>query len=592
MRPSRKGVQLPAALARTGFDRVQGAHATTGQSMVRQAAAVFLYVIWTGVAAAQNWVQIEAQPSAGSAIERAEGWAARLPDVNAFRTGTSWHAIALGPYATEDDARRRLLELRAQRIVPSDSFVTDGTAFLDQVFGSGEAVAGVVPEAPEPIELEPGEETPAEARRGERDLDREDREEIQIALKWEGFYNSVIDAAFGPGTRRAMSGWQEFNGYEPTGILTTLQRRELVSRYRDALNSLDLAPVVDTKAGIEIELPTALVGFDRYDAPFAHYAPRTDDGVRIVLISQSGDANTLGALYDILQTLEIVPVEGPRNLGRESFTIDGVNDRVSTHVYARRAGDAIKGYALIWPAGDEKRRSLALTAMQESFRTSDAILPDSQSSGVQNVDLVSGLDIRRPERSRSGFYIASDGAVLTTADAVRQCARITLDEEVEADVAAEDGRLALLRPRQTLAPLSVARLSVTEPRIASDVAVAGYSFGGRLTAPSVTYGTLADVKGLDGDETVQRLEIASEPGDAGGPVLDGSGAVLGILLDREDGARQLPEQVAFAADAPVLADFLAQNGITPAAADAGSAMAAEDLTLLAADLTVLVDCWN
>lgn len=559
--------------------------------MVRQAAAVFICVIWASMAAAQSWVQIEAQPSEARAIERAQDWASRLSDVGAYRTGTSWHAIALGPYASEDDARLRLLELRAQRIVPSDSFVTDGRSFRDRVFGSGDVVAGVAP-LPEPEDLEPGEETPAEARRNERDLTREDREELQIALQWEGFYNSVIDASFGPGTRRAMADWQQANGYEPTGILTTLQRRELVSGYQGAVTSLGLAPVIDNRAGIEIDLPTALIEFDRYDAPFAHYLPSTDDGVRVVLISQTGDQNTLAALYDIMQTLEIVPMEGSRNLGRESFTIDGANDRIATHVYARRAGDAVKGFALVWPAGDEKRRALALDAMQASFRTTDAVLPDTAGTGVQDVDLLAGLEIRRPERSRSGFFIASDGAVLTTADAVRQCSRVTVGEDVEAEVAAEDGRLALLRPRQTLAPLSVARLSAAEPRIASDIAVSGFSFGGVLAAPSLTFGTLADVKGLDGDVNVQRLDVQSEPGDAGGPVFDGSGAVLGMLLDRTDGARQLPGDVAFAADAPVLAEFLSQNGVTPAAADPGATMAPEDLTLLAADLTVLVSCWN
>ena len=559
--------------------------------MVRQAAAVFICVIWASMAAAQSWVQIEAQPSEARAIERAQDWASRLSDVGAYRTGTSWHAIALGPYASEDDARLRLLELRAQRIVPSDSFVTDGRSFRDRVFGSGDVVAGVAP-LPEPEDLEPGEETPAEARRNERDLTREDREELQIALQWEGFYNSVIDASFGPGTRRAMADWQQANGYEPTGILTTLQRRELVSGYQGAVTSLGLAPVIDNRAGIEIDLPTALIEFDRYDAPFAHYLPSTDEGVRVVLISQTGDQNTLAALYDIMQTLEIVPMEGSRNLGRESFTIDGANDRIATHVYARRAGDAVKGFALVWPAGDEKRRALALDAMQASFRTTDAVLPDTAGTGVQDVDLLAGLEIRRPERSRSGFFIASDGAVLTTADAVRQCSRVTVGEDVEAEVAAEDGRLALLRPRQTLAPLSVARLSAAEPRIASDIAVSGFSFGGVLAAPSLTFGTLADVKGLDGDMNVQRLDVQSEPGDAGGPVFDGSGAVLGMLLDRADGTRQLPGDVAFAADAPVLAEFLSQNGVTPAAADPGATMAPEDLTLLAADLTVLVSCWN
>ena len=207
---------------------------------------------------------------------------------------------------------------------------------------------------------------------------------------------------------------------------------------------------------------------------------------------------------------------------------------------------------------------------------------------------MAGLEIRRADRTRSGFYIDSAGTVLTTLDAVQNCTRITLDGDIDAEVSAEDPSvgLALLRPVQPLSPLSVARLAAAQPRIQSDVAVAGYSYGGLLSAPSITFGTLADLKGLDGDDRVQRLSIMSEPGDAGGPVFDSSGVVLGMLLDREEGARQLPEDVAFAADAPILVEFLAANGVTPSAADPGQTIAPEDLTLLAADLTVLVSCWN
>ena len=233
--------------------------------------------------------------------------------------------------------------------------------------------------------------------------------------------------------------------------------------------------------------------------------------------------------------------------------------------------------------------------MKASFRTTDAVLPDTMGTGVQDIDLLAGLEIRRPEKSRSGFYIDSTGTVLTTAGAVGQCRRITLGEDVEADVIAEDAPLgiALLKPRQSLAPLSIARLAANEPRLQSEIAVSGYSFGGRLSAPTLTFGTLADLKGLDGDPQVQRLAVSSAPGDAGGPVFSGSGAVVGMLLDRsDDGNRQLPGDVAFAADAPVLVDFLTANGVTPAATDIGEAIPPEDLTLLAADLTVLVNCWN
>jgi len=113
-----------------------------------------------------------------------------------------------------------------------------------------------------------------------------------------------------------------------------------------------------------------------------------------------------------------------------------------------------------------------------------------------------------------------------------------------------------------------------------------------LTAPSLTYGTFSDVKGLDGDARVQRLDVMSEPSDAGGPVFEASGSVMGMLLDASAGARQLPGSVAFALDASVLAEFLAANGVAMPASAPDRDMAPEDLTLLAADMTVLVSCWN
>lgn len=555
-------------------------------------AAFLLVAIWGQLASAQTWVQIEAQPNETQALVRAADYASRLPDVNGFRLNSGWYAVVLGPYS-EDEARGVLLQLRGQRAIPSDAFIADGRNFRDPIFGSGDRTALVAPTT-EP--LEPGEETLAEAQRGERDLTREDREIIQIALRWEGFYNSIIDASFGAGTRRAMAAWQEAKRYEPTGVLTTLQRRELIDNYRNALASLDMRPVNDAQAGISIDMPAGLVAFDRYEPPFAHYAPRTDDGVRVLLISQTGDQFTLTALFDIMQTLEIVPMDGRRNVGASEFTLTGANDKIMSHTFARVTGGAVKGFTLVWPSGDDKRFQLALAMMEQSFRPTEGVLPDTLGTGGanQNIDLLAGLEIRRPERSRSGFFIDSAGGVLTTTEAVRQCTRIVLNEETEADIAAEDTGmgLALLRPREELAPLSVARLAAAEPRIKSDIALAGYTYGGILPAPSLTYGTLADIKGLDGDDRVQRLEIASEDGDTGGPVFDGSGAVMGMLLPRDPGTRQLPGSVAFAADAPVLAEFLSANGINPAAADAGDPMAPEDLTLLAADLTVLVSCWN
>ena len=555
-----------------------------------------IFIFWMQGAAAQTWIQIEAQPNEAAALDRAQSYAARLPDVNAFKTGSNWHAIALGPYP-EGEAQLKLFQLQAAGAIPSDAYLSDGRSFTLQIFGAGQASGGsetaTVDAEPLPP-LQPGEETPAEARRSERLLTREDRALLQTAMKFEGFYTSAIDASFGPGTRRAMSAWQEANRFEPTGVLTTLQRQLLIDGYLEVLRSLDMAPVADPNAGIEIEMPSRLVKFDRYQSPFAHYESATDDGVKVLLISQTGDNATLAALYDIMQTLKIVPLNGSRALRRTSFTLEGANDSIISHTFVKLSGDALKGFTLIWPASDRKRFNLALDAMQKSFSTTEAVLPDTAGSTGQSIDLLAGLEIRRADRARSGFFIDGAGSVLTTSEAVRQCERITLNDEAEAQIAAEDKGLgiALLRPSEALAPVSVAELQGTEPRLQSEVAISGYSFGGVLTAPSLTYGTLADLKGLDGDDRVQRLAVTSEPGDAGGPVFDGSGAVLGMLLDREASNRQLPGDVAFAADALVLVEFLSANGINPNASEPSASLAPEDLTLLAADMTVLVSCWN
>ena len=461
---------------------------------------------------------------------------------------------------------------------------------------TGTEAAAAVPQAPAATlpPVQAGEETLAEARAGERLLDRETRPELQPALRYEGVYASTIDADFGPGTRRAMAAWQELRRYEPTGVLTTLQRRELLDDYRGAQASLGLQPLSDAQTGIEIVMPLGLVTFDRYEAPFAHFGPATGDGVRALLISQVGDRDTLQALYDVMQTLDIVPLDGSRALRGEDFTLTGANAEIETYIRARLSRGEIKGFGLIWPAGDDKRRRLALAAMEDTFTAIDGVLPDGTGSSTQDIDLLAGLSIRRPEKTRSGFFVDGSGAVLTTADAARQCTRITLGDDIEADLAATDDTLglALLRPREAQAPLAVARWAAGEPRLQSQAAVAGYSFGGILSAPSVTFGTVEDIKGLDGDTRVARLEIAAEEGDAGGPVYDAKGHVTGMLLPRADGARTLPGNVAFAADAESLAQFLAANGLTAQAAENGSEIAPEDLALLAADMTVVVNCWN
>jgi peptidoglycan hydrolase-like protein with peptidoglycan-binding domain/S1-C subfamily serine protease len=439
-------------------------------------------------------------------------------------------------------------------------------------------------------------ETREEALRAEAQLSREERAELQELLQWAGFYNSFIDAAFGPGTRAAMSAWQAANGYEPTGVMTTRQRAELYRSYNTILEGLDIRMVRDDETGIQMSVPLGAVRFIQYEPPFAQFeATGMVEGARLLFISQAGDRNTLIGLYDIMQTLMIVPEEGPREISGDRFTLEGRNDEFVSYTEASVQNGEVKGFTLVWPTGDEDRRNRLLGEMKASFTRVEGVLdPAAGAEAEQRVDLLSGLEIRRPKLSRSGFFVDQSGTVVTTLEAVDGCSRVTLDEDYDARIVARDEALglAILRPVDPLAPIGVAAFQAVPPRLQSDIAVAGYSYGGVLGAPTLTFGQLEDVRGLSGEEDLNRLALTALEGDAGGPVVDSYGAVVGMLLPASQDGRQLPDGVSFAADAEAVITALSNAGIQPRAATSGAPVDPATLSETAAGMTVLVSCWE
>ena len=582
-------------------------------------ATVFLVIAHVSHAQTANevvWVQIVARPTYDQALEQVQDYAQALPDVNGFTLQGGWYAIALGPYLPAD-AAEVLRSYRAQGLIPRDSYVAQSQTYAQQYWPPGSDLLGLgniaalttpvpnavepaepsepAPETTAPAEIAAADETPNEARRNERNLTASERTQIQTALQWAGFYASTIDGAFGRGTRNAMAAWQTANGFERTGILTTAQRAELLGQYNSVLEGLDLALVRDLEAGIEIRLPTGAVAFESYDPPFAQYNATGSLEARVLLISQAGDLATLASLYEIMQTLRIVPVDGPRRLNRTNFTLEGADEDIVSYTEVSLRDGEIKGFTLIWPTGDEERRARVLDEMRASIVRRTGVIDATRSLPEDTrQDLAAGLEVRKPVLSRSGFYVDQRGTVVTAADGVQSCDRITLDSLYDATLSEVDtlGGIAILKPTERLAPPVVAEFSPAPPRLQSEIAVAGYSFQGRLGAASLTFGTLADLTGLAGETEVNRLSVTSLPGDVGGPVIDENGHVFGMLLPLPGGDRRLPEEVRFALTGEVLSGALTRAGLAPQTGLETAQLAPEDIADRGIGMTVLVDCWE
>jgi hypothetical protein len=256
--------------------------------------------------------------------------------------------------------------------------------------------------------------------------------------------------------------------------------------------------------GIEISLPTAILAPPAYEPPFVRFDAADGGVAQVVLISQPGDQSRLFGLYEIMQRWRSCRPRAPRERTEDAFVIEGRDERVHSTTYAWLVEGQIKGFTLVWPAGDEDRRARLVETMRASFRRLPGVLdPAAGDPGEdQAVDLVSGLQVRQPQGTASGFYVDAQGTVVTVAEAVAECSEVTLGDGSAVRVLGRDEalNLAILQPQAALAPRAVAAFRPTVPRIGTEVAVAGFPYGPALSRPAMTFGTLAE----SGAETESR----------------------------------------------------------------------------------------
>ena len=414
-----------------------------------------------GASAAQDmrWIQIEAQPSLLEAETRARIYAQEFPDTQAHSIGSGWYAITLGPLP-EDQADLRMSQLRARAAIPRDSFLATGANYRQRIYPIGPAPAAVTPEqtaeasvaqeeatqvsvvetaesaSPEQTITVP-DETLSEARASEGLLSRDEKMDLQRYLQWAGYYNSTIDASFGRGTRRSMAAWQTDNGHEDTGVLTTAQREQLRAQYFAIFDGLGLETHRDLEAGISIDLPKEVVAFDAYAAPLAHFkSQEASSPAHVFLISAAGNRGDLAAIYGVLPTLSIVPMNIEKSLNKDRFVITGAGTTTRAFITASHKGGEIKGFGLIWPNQNEEQFDRLVAHMRKSFDTFSGTLDPSLSVAINDPETEFGVAIRKPAFVKSAVFVSDQGHAMTDTSDLEQCSALTIGGTYDAEIIA------------------------------------------------------------------------------------------------------------------------------------------------------------
>ena len=205
-----------------------------------------------------------------------------------------------------------------------------------------------------------------------------------------------------------------------------------------------------------------------------------------------------------------------------------------------------------------------------------------------------------PVGSGSGFLVSGDGEIVTNHHVVDGCARVSAGTSHDATVRAVDAAadLALLKaPPDT----GEAATFSESPRasLGEAVTVAGYPLHGLLSREfNVTSGNVSALAGLGDD--AKRLQITApvQRGNSGGPLLDGAGNVIGVVVSKLDAVRaakltgDIPQNVNFAIKGALVRGFLDIHGVAYRRRPSDAKLAPERLAELARGFTVAVHCWK
>ena len=234
-----------------------------------------------------------------------------------------------------------------------------------------------------------------------------------------------------------------------------------------------------------------------------------------------------------------------------------------------------------------------LTPIESS--AANPITPGTVSAQVFN--LVCG---GRPS-SGSGVVLASD-RVLTNRHVVTGCAQVQVVQEgrrVAARVIAQDPvhDLALLEAVSVTPRGRGALLLRRTPVTGESVMVAGFPLAGLLGQDIVvTTGIVNAQSGVRNNQTQMQISAPVQPGNSGGPLLDKSGRLVGLVVSKLNALRtaattgDIAQNVNFAIKPEILRTFAQAHGVTMDVVDAGERMETEDLAVRARDVTVKIEC--
>lgn len=203
----------------------------------------------------------------------------------------------------------------------------------------------------------------------------------------------------------------------------------------------------------------------------------------------------------------------------------------------------------------------------------------------------------------TGFFVNSD-VIVSNHHVVDSCSSVSIiykGREYPAGITVIDeaADLSVMRIEDPPTGVKAATIRI-QPRLRNgeDIIVIGFPYGAALGAnQKITTGNVSSLSGLYGDPTNLQITAPVQSGNSGGPLLDRSGSVVGIVVAKlnstyvESITGDTPQNVNFAIKASKLIDLLEANEISYSPSLSTDSKSTEEVAGMASDSIAWIQCY-
>ena len=457
-----------------------------------------------------------------------------------------------------------------------------------------------------------------EAAQAFQSLGLADRIKLQMMLTMAQVWPSVPNENFNGRLFEAIAQFQREQGFPATGYLTVSQFDRLAQISAPVSTQLGFRPIRHPDRGHILWVPMGLgLNIERTPRGYSFTEPRKHVKLDYEYFTNISLAQSYGAWMNrFYSTGAKINYQVNRN---DFFAISAEAGDISWYVRFHRDGPGILGFALQYLNTDQSIPGYAMQTLISASMWSamtpgalplepPAIPPPPPIQPAVSVDTspkaappgAAPSESESKETTGTGFFVSKAGYILTNAHVVEGCTSVRIsspDGPVLSRIVARDAHndLALLKTDFTPSKIVGLRTGV---RLGEKVAAFGYPLAGLLsTSGNFTLGNVTALTGIGDDTRYLQVSVPVQPGNSGGPLLDGNGNLVGVVTGKLDALKvmfvtkgDIPQNVNFAIKGSVAATFLESNSISFSVGSETVDMAPADLATLAKSLSVLIDC--